>query len=258
MGLAIIIPAKNEEKTLPYLISSIKEQTFTDYKIIVADANSKDKTKEIAEKYKCEIVKGGNPSQGRNQGIKQAIKEGFKICMITDADAILPTKDFIEKSLKEFKQRKLDIAGTLQIPFNTKKNIELNNTIKTCKPSKHLGYKLIYEFTNFFLRLFENTKSPKMGNGVFLKTNVYEKIGGFDETIEFGEDSRYAKYVVKNGYKFGILKKSEKIFTSPRRFQENGFWSMVKLYIYLDIKMVFGHKFKIGGKIKYFNKNENN
>ena len=258
MGLAIIIPTKNEEKTLPYLINSIKEQTFTDYKIIVADANSKDKTKEIAKKYKCEIVKGGNPSQGRNRGIEKAIEEGFNICMVTDADVILPNKKFIEKALKEFNEKKLDLAGTLQIPFSTKTKMDINNVIKTCKPSKHLGYKLIYGSTNFFLKLFQNTKSPKMGNGIILKTEVYKKIGGFDETIEFGEDSRYAKYVVKKGYKFGILKTPGKIFTSPRRFEKTGFWKMVKLYIYLDIKMLLGYKFKIGGKIKYFNKNENN
>lgn len=258
MGLAIIIPARNEEKTLPYLLSSIKEQSIQDIKIIVSDADSKDKTKEIAKRYGCEVIKGGNPSEGRNRGIEKAIKEGFNICMVTDADAILPSKDFIEQSLKEFKERNLDLAGTLQKPFDIKAKIDLNNTIKTCKPSKHLGYILMYSLTNFFLKLFENTKNPKMGNGIFLKTKIYEKIGGFDETIEFGEDSRYAKYILKKGYKFGILKKSKKMLTSPRRFEENGFWSMVFLYIYIDIKMLLGYKFKIGGKLRYFNKNENN
>ena len=258
MGLAIIIPTKNEEKTLPYLINSIKEQTFKDFKIIVADANSKDKTKEIAKKYGCEVVEGGNPSQGRNRGIEKGIQKGFKLCMIIDADSILPSKYFIEKALKEFKDKCFDLAGTLQIPFDTKRNIDLKDVIKSCKPSKHLGYRLIYGFTNFFLKLFQNTRNPKMGNGILLETKVYERIGGFDETIEFGEDSRYAQYVVRKGYKFGILINQKKIFTSPRRFEENGFWNMVKLYIYLDIKMLLGYKFKIGGRIKYFGKNGNN
>lgn len=97
--------------------------------------------------------------------------------MVIDADAILPSKYFIEQSLKEFKERRLDLAGTLQKPFDTKKKIELKNTIKTCKPSKHLGYILIYSLTNFFLRLFENTKNPKMGNGIFIKTKIYKKVG---------------------------------------------------------------------------------
>jgi len=258
MGLAIIIPAKNEEKNIPYLINSIKEQSFKDFKIIVADANSKDKTREIAKKYGCDVIKGGNPSQGRNRGIEKAIKEDFKVCFVIDADSILPSKDFIEKALKEFNERGLDLAGTLQNPYNTKIKMNLNNVIGSCKPSKNLEYKMIYGFTNFFLKIFQNTKKPKMGNGIFEKTSVYKSIGGFDETIEFGEDSGYSKYVVKKGYKFGILKEPEKIFTSPRRFEEKGFWKMLMLYVYLDVKMLFGYKFKIGGKINYFKKNGNN
>lgn len=70
MGLAIIIPAKNEEKTISYLLSSIKEQSIQDIKIIVSDANSKDKTKEIAKKYGCEIVEGGSREKGEIKELK--------------------------------------------------------------------------------------------------------------------------------------------------------------------------------------------
>ena len=41
--LSLIIPTKNEEKYLPLLLSSIKEQDFSDYEVIVADADSTDK-----------------------------------------------------------------------------------------------------------------------------------------------------------------------------------------------------------------------
>jgi glycosyltransferase involved in cell wall biosynthesis len=257
MKLAIIIPAKNEEKTLPYLINSIKEQTFKDFKIIVADADSKDKTKEIAKKYGCEIVKGGNPSEGRNRGIERAIKKGFKVCFMIDADSILPSKDFLEQALREFYERGFDLAGTLQNPFDTKIKIDLENVIKTCKSSRSWKYKLIYRLTNLSLKTLEHTRNPTLGNGIFEKTKVYESIGGFDENIEFGEDSKYARCVIKKGYRFGILKKPDKIFTSPRRFEEKGFWKMFGIYLYFDIGLLFGHEFKINGRIKYF-KNGNN
>lgn len=258
MELAIIIPTKNEEKTIPYLLSSIKEQSIKKNKIIVADANSKDKTKEIAKRYGCEVIKGGNPSQGKNRGIEKAIKEGFDICMVTDADVILPSKDFIEKSLKELNQRKLDLAGTLQVPLNIKDKIESNNVIQTCKPSKNLGYNFIYWISNLAFKIKENKKSPFMQQCIFIRKEVYENIGGFDETIEFGEDSKYSKYVVKNGYKFGILKKVNKVFTSPRRFEKQGFFKMLILYAYLNFRILMGHEFKIGGKLNYFDKSENN
>ena len=45
--LSIIIPTLNEEKYLPKLLESIKKQDFTRYEIIVADADSIDKTKHV-------------------------------------------------------------------------------------------------------------------------------------------------------------------------------------------------------------------
>ena len=72
MILSIIIPTYNEEDYLPVLLDSIKEQNFDDYEVLVADANSKDRTREIAEEYGCIVVDGGLPAVGRNNGAKVA------------------------------------------------------------------------------------------------------------------------------------------------------------------------------------------
>jgi len=45
--LSIIIPTLNEEKFLPHLLKSLKDQTFKDFEIIVADNNSTDITRSI-------------------------------------------------------------------------------------------------------------------------------------------------------------------------------------------------------------------
>ena len=47
MILSIIIPTYNEEEYLPVLLDSIKEQNFEDYEVIIADANSTDKTRYV-------------------------------------------------------------------------------------------------------------------------------------------------------------------------------------------------------------------
>lgn len=98
--LSIIIPTLNEEKHLEKLLKSIKKQDFNHYEIIVADAGSKDKTLEIAKRYKCRIAKGGSPAQGRNQGAEEARGD---LLLFLDADVILPDKIF-GKTLKEFKK----------------------------------------------------------------------------------------------------------------------------------------------------------
>jgi len=68
--LSIIIPTLNEENYLPFLLESIKNQDFKDYEIIVADAGSHDKTREIAKNFGCKVVSGGLPAKGRNEGTK--------------------------------------------------------------------------------------------------------------------------------------------------------------------------------------------
>ncbi len=72
--LSIIIPTLNEEKWLLFILESIKHQNFKNYEIIVADAGSRDKTIAIAKHYGCEIVPGGCPAAGRNNGAKFVIK----------------------------------------------------------------------------------------------------------------------------------------------------------------------------------------
>ncbi len=78
--ISIIIPTLNEEKYLPKLLRSIKEQDFKEeLEIIVADANSEDKTREIAKKFSCKIVEGGLPAKARNEGAKIAKGRFFTV-----------------------------------------------------------------------------------------------------------------------------------------------------------------------------------
>ena len=127
--LSIIIPTLNEEKYLPFLLESIKKhpeaerssrrgspvqssafvsgQIFNDFEIIIADAGSKDKTIEIAKKFGCQIVKGGLPAKGRNEGAQIAKGDLY---LFLDGDTILP-EIFFEKALYEFKKRNLDVAS---------------------------------------------------------------------------------------------------------------------------------------------------
>ncbi len=251
MRVAVVIPTRNEEKVLPYLINSLKEQTFSNFEIIVADANSTDKTREIAKKYRCKVVEGGNPSEGRNNGAKEALKRKNELLVFMDSDIILPSRYFLADCIEEIKERQLEIAGTLQIPFDTKTKINLKNVIASCKKTKDWRYLVFYKISNFFLKSSQNTSSPLMQQCMFVKAEVYKKIGGFNEKIEFGEDSKYAQYAVKKGHKFGILERAGEILISPRRFDKEGFWKMLRIYLYFDIGLLFGKEFRTDGKVKY-------
>ena len=140
--LSIIIPAKNEEKYLPLLLESIKSQNYKVFEVIVADNNSIDKTKKIAKKYNCKIIKGGLLDVAKNHGARTAKGD---ILLFLDADMILPP-GFIKTALEEFKKRKLDLGGALVTPIKTK------NKIKT--KINEINYSIV----NFFIKFLQYTK----------------------------------------------------------------------------------------------------
>ena len=116
--ISIIIPTKNEERFLPGLLKSIKKQTLKNIEIIIADANSTDKTKIIAKRKKCKIINGGFPDEGRNNGAKIS---SSKTLLFLDSDIILPSENFLERLLSEFKKKKLDVAGVYLKSIKTEK-----------------------------------------------------------------------------------------------------------------------------------------
>jgi len=55
-SVSIIIPARNEEKSLPVLLASLREQVCTPDEIIVVVSPSEDKTLEIAERNDVKVI----------------------------------------------------------------------------------------------------------------------------------------------------------------------------------------------------------
>jgi len=47
----IIIPAHNEENNLPFTLDSLQQQSFKDFKVVVVNDGSTDKTSEVIKKY---------------------------------------------------------------------------------------------------------------------------------------------------------------------------------------------------------------
>ena len=215
--ISIIIPTLNEEKYLPKLLDSIKKQSFKNYEIIVADFNSKDKTRRIAKEYKCKIVNGGKPSVARNNGAKIA-KGG--ILLFIDADCIIG-KSFLETATSEIKSRNLDAAGCYIRPLST--NISDNT---------------IFALFNFWIGISQFLY-PNAASGIFCKKDLHQKINGYDESIKLSEDMDYAKRTGKYG-KFRILS-TAKIYTSVRRFDEEGRLRLIlKLFLSGLYRVFFG------------------
>lgn len=78
--ISVIIPAYNAERTILETITSVQQQTFSDFEIIVINDGSTDRTLELLESIKDERIKifsyeNGGLAAARNRGISHATGE---------------------------------------------------------------------------------------------------------------------------------------------------------------------------------------
>jgi uncharacterized protein (TIGR00661 family) len=208
MKISIIIPTYNEEDYLPYLLESIKRQDFTDYEVIIADANSTDRTREIAKTYGAKIVDGGMPAEGRNKGAEAAQGE---FLLFLDADVIM-TRGYLESAIQEFVEEGLGIAISQIYPM-----------------SDDMFDIVSHDFANFFMKYVETLKPHGAGcYGILTRKKLHEAIGGFDEELDFGEDTDYIEKLAFLS-SFKVLRDAT-LFVSTRRTREEGKRSIALKY----------------------------
>jgi len=102
--LTIVIPAKNEAKLIPRLLTSLTTQDYSKMsstRVLVADANSTDGTPEIVMSFRDRlnvgVIRGGMPSVGRNQGAAQA---DTPYLLFLDADIELADRSLIRRCVE--------------------------------------------------------------------------------------------------------------------------------------------------------------
>ncbi len=170
--LSVIIPALNEEETLPMLLQSLDGQTFTEFEVIVADADSEDATVEIAKRHGARVVKGGMPAVGRNAGAGTADGD---FLIFLDADVRVP-KTFLEDVYNGMQRRYADLATCKMRPIS---DVTLDE--------------LLFGLSNSVIRYTARSQPRAMGFCTFVTKRLFEHVGGFDETITLGEDHEFVK-----------------------------------------------------------------
>ena len=214
--VSIVIITLNEEKYLPKLLTSLKNQSLPPAEIIVADAFSADRTRAIAAEFGAKVVDGGLPSKGRNMGAAAA---GQELLLFLDADVVLPPK-FLEETLAEIRQRNLDIASCYTQPIT---QVKLD--------------KFLHDLVNYYLRYTApiNTRMP--GYCIFVKKWIHQAISGFDETMILCEDHDYLSRAKKFG-KFAFLR-SYKVPVSVRRLRKEGLPKLALKYLATELHLIF-------------------
>ena len=89
-GVSVIVPTRNNERTLEATLRSVKEQSEPGVTLIVVDNASTDATKDIARRWADVYLEGGpERSAQRNRGIEAAQTPWI---VWLDSDMILPPR----------------------------------------------------------------------------------------------------------------------------------------------------------------------
>ncbi len=214
--LSIIIPTKNEEDHLPSLLTSIKSQSLQPVDVIIADALSTDRTRQIAHQFDCVIVDGGLPGPGRNAGARVATGD---VLLFLDADVQIHDNTFFERVMEEVEQRQLDVATTDLAPYDG-----------------NVFDKFGHDVYNRYVRFVAKWRGHANGSFILARRSLHERIHGFDETVVFCEDHDYAHRGSRVG-KYGILN-TVTIGVSTRRMKRDGRFTIAIKSILGELHMI--------------------
>ena len=109
--ITIVIPCKNEENYISYLLENLKEQNIDNTKIIIADCST-DNTRKIIEENKgelnVEIIEGGTVSIAKNNGSKLVTTP---YVLFIDSDVRFFSDAVINDCVQEMENKQLDLIG---------------------------------------------------------------------------------------------------------------------------------------------------
>ncbi|WP_026705812.1 glycosyltransferase family 2 protein [Flavobacterium soli] len=181
---SIIIPLYNKENYIQEALKSILNQHFQDFEIIIVNDCSTDKSLEKAKEINSKKIrfinheKNKGLSATRNTGIRNA-KAQFVVFL--DADDVWKPQ-FLEKI-------KILVDTFPEVSLFATSYVEIFPDKLLMRPSvKSIGLKLdeYHLITDFFER---NTgQGFYIHSSLCLNKDLYEKIGYYDENIDFSED----------------------------------------------------------------------
>lgn len=218
--ISIIIPARNEEKTLPRTLFTLKrELRLTPYELIVADGMSSDRTVEIAKQF-AKVVEEDDASKrciarGKNMGASVA-KGTFLVFL--DADSSIPHADaFFAHMLHLFDQDE-ELLG-------------LTATLKVMPEHETGADRFMFGIVNLLFRLLNNVLRTGGAAGEFqmVRTSAFREIHGFREDLPVGEDNDLFHRLTRRGKTHMV--KELTVFHSGRRAHIVGWPKLLSVWI---------------------------
>jgi len=192
--LSIIIPTLNEEKTLGQLLTQLHEYAAgVPHEVIVVDAESIDRTREIALQHAARVLVT-EPGRGGQLNRGTACATG-EVLWFLHADSKLD-RECIPKLLEKIGTGIK--GGCFQIRFR----------------DPRLAYRVIAWGSNIRAKRF---KSFYGDQGIFVERELFQSLGGFPE-LPIMEDLEFSRRLYRKAAAVETVEAT--IWTSPRRFRK--------------------------------------
>ncbi len=218
--ISVIVCAKNEAENIAEFLPKILEQNYSDFEVVLVDDQSKDNTeyvlKDLKRKYyNLKMVKIEQHIKHR-VGKKFALTLGIKAAkheylLLTDADCVPSSKDWLSKMVSNFSAEKLIVLG--YGAYKKKKGL-LNKMIR-------------FDSVNVTLQYFSYALAglPYMGVGRNLayKKSVFFDNKGFASHIHIpsGDDDLFIQEVAtKQNVAIEISEETHTISETKQRWKE--------------------------------------
>jgi len=208
--ITIVIPCKNEENYIPYLLTHLRNQMIGSTRIIIADCST-DNTREVIQATKgnlnVEIIDGGPVSIAKNNGARLVTTPYI---LFIDADVRFFKDTVIRDAVNLIERKNLDLIGL---------NIKCYDKDIRAK----IGF-TAFNLINHTLKYF----SPfAVGAFMLTRRDRFEEYGGFPEQFSTSEDFFLSrKYSPK---KFKIVR--HHFGQDSRRFKKMGYMGMAKYLV---------------------------
>ena len=191
METAAIIPAFNEEESLPTVIAEIKD-LFPEHLIVVVDDGSTDKTAKIAKELNCVCL-----SIPFNLGIGGALRLGFRYCLDKGIDRAYqfdadgqhdPTQ--ISSLLSELEHSDMVVGSR----FSTDHSYEIGQSRKAAM-----------NFLRILIRTFTGQKFTDTSSGFRAFRKPVIKLFATEYPVEYMDSVEALLIASKNGFKISEI-----------------------------------------------------
>ena len=213
--LTIVIPSKNEGRTLYDCIYNISKQNqIAGVRIIISDVSDtydslffiRDLQRDFKYSLNIEVIKGGFPSEGRLNG---SMLVSTPYMLFLDADIFLTNPNILMECIRYKK-------NLITVPFYT-----------------DYPYRWVFRMFDMFQSISSLLGTPFAVGGFQLwNTETYWSVGGYNPEELFAEDYSISQKVNPKEFKVVRVKGT---YTSSRRFKKKGvlwmFGIMIKSYL---------------------------